>query len=75
MSLHKAIASGKEHRVEYGTKGQPFAKAIDIHCRNHGGRRHQWECAWCFGNRMNKNIAKEKLAKQEIKDFMTGKTV
>lgn len=74
MSLHKAIASGKEHRIEYGTKGQPYCKAVDIHCRNHGGHRHQWECMWCFGNRMNKNIAKEKLAKQEIKDFMAGKT-
>ena len=44
MALHKAIKSGKEHRVEYGTKGQPYAKAVDVHCRNHGGRRHQWEC-------------------------------
>lgn len=46
MSLHKAIASGKEHRVEYGTKGQPYAKAIDSHCVNHGG------CPWCEGNRL-----------------------
>lgn len=35
MSLHKAIKSGKEHRVEYGTKGQPYAKAVDKTCRNH----------------------------------------
>ena len=42
MGLHKAIKSGKEHRTEYGTKGQPYAKSVDIHCRNHGGRRHQW---------------------------------
>ena len=29
MALHKAIKSGKEHRIEYGTKGQPYAKAVD----------------------------------------------
>jgi len=66
MSLSKAIKSGKEHRTEYGTKGQSFAKAVDKHCRNHGGRRHQWQCEWCLGNRTNKNKAKEKNAKQEI---------
>ena len=67
MSLHKAIASGKEHRVEYGTKGQPYAKSVDIHCRNHGGRRHQWECGWCKNNRTYKNKERERLAKEEIK--------
>ena len=67
MSLHKAIASGKEHRVEYGTKGQPYAKSVDIHCRNHGGRRHQWECLWCKNNRTYKNKESERLAKEEIK--------
>ena len=67
MSLHKAIASGKEHRVEYGTKGQPYAKSVDIHCRNHGGRRHQWECLWCKNNRTFKNKERERLAKEEIK--------
>ena len=67
MSLHKAIASGKEHRVEYGTKGQPYAKSVDLHCRNHGGRRHQWECLWCKNNRTYKNKERERLAKEEIK--------
>ena len=67
MSLHKAIASGKEHRVEYGTKGQPYAKSVDIHCRNHGGRRHQWECVWCKNNRTYRNKERERLAKEEIK--------
>ena len=67
MSLHKAIASGKEHRVEYGTKGQPYAKSVDIHCRNHGGRRHQWECIWCKNNRTFKNKERERLAREEIK--------
>ena len=38
MAMHKAIKSGKEHRVEYGTKGQPYCKAVDKTCRNHGGR-------------------------------------
>ena len=41
MSLHKAIKSGKEHRIEYGTKGQPYAKSVDVHFRNHGVHRHQ----------------------------------
>lgn len=72
MSLHKAIKSGKEHRVEYGTKGQPFAKAVDIHCRNHGGGRHQWQCQWCLGNRTYKNKAKEKLAKEELRKYRKG---
>ena len=67
MSLHKAIASGKEHRVEYGTKGQPYGKSVSIHCRNHGGRRHQWECLWCKNNRTYKNKERERLAKEEIK--------
>lgn len=67
MALHKAIKSGKEHRVEYGTKGQPYAKAVDKHCRNHGGCRHQWECQWCKDNRTYKNKERERLAKEEIK--------
>ena len=45
MSLHKAIKSGKEHRTEYGTTRESFAKMIDKQCRNHGG------CDWCKGNR------------------------
>lgn len=61
MSLHKAIASGKEHRVEYGTKGQPYAKSVDKHCRNHGS------CVRCKNNRTYKNKERERLAKEEIK--------
>ena len=70
MSLVKAIKSGKEHRVEYGTKGQPYCKAVDSTCRNHGGRcgGAANQCSWCLGNRINKNQQKEKLAKKEIKD-------
>lgn len=67
MALHKAIKSGKEHRVEYGTKGQSYAKAVDKHCRNHGGCRHQWECIWCLNNRTYKNKERERLAKEEIR--------
>ena len=50
MSLDKAIAHGKEKRKPY--RG---AKAVDIHCRNHGGVRHQQECVWCRENRTYKN--------------------
>jgi len=63
MSMHKAIKSGKEHRVEYGTKGQPYCKAIDSSCRNHGN------CPWCEGNRTYKEKNKDKIAKKEIQDF------
>ena len=63
MSLHKAIASGKEHRVEYGTKGQPYCKAVDPSCRNHGN------CFWCYNTRTKKNREKDKIAKKEILNF------
>ena len=54
--LHKAIASGKEHRIEYGTKNQPYCKAVDKTCRNHGG------CPYCEGNRtFNDRKRREKL--------------
>ncbi len=66
MSLHKAIASGKEHRVEYGTKNQPYCKAVDYTCRNHGS------CVWCLHNRTAKNKAKKELAEKEIKNFKKG---
>lgn len=61
MSLHKAIASGKEHRVEYGTKGQPYGKRVSASCRNHGS------CPWCNRNRTYKDKAKDKIAREEIK--------
>ena len=66
MSFHKAIASGKEHRIEYGTKGQPYCKAVDPMCRNHGG------CVWCLHNRTAKNNAKKELAEKKIKNFQKG---
>lgn len=61
MALHKAIKYGKEHRIEYGTKNQPYCKAVDPSCRNHGS------CPWCLSNRTYKNKQKEKIAKNEIK--------
>ena len=71
MAMHKAIKSGKEHRVEYGTKGQPYCKAVDKTCRNHGGRAggSANQCIWCLGNRINKEKNKDTLAKKEIQDF------
>lgn len=63
MAMHKAIKSGKEHRVEYGTKGQPYCKAVDPSCRNHGS------CLWCLNNRTKKEKNKDKLAKKEMQDF------
>ena len=69
MSLVKAIKSGKEHRVEYGTKNQPYCKAVDKTCRNHGGRSggSANQCLWCLENRTYKNKNKEKIAKKELK--------
>lgn len=63
MSLHKAIASGKEHRVEYGTKNQPFCKAIDPFCRNHG------ECVWCHDNRLYQSNKLNEETKSKLKEY------
>lgn len=65
MSLHKAIKSGKEHRVKYGTKGQPYCKAVDPHCRNHG------YCPWCYDTRTYKDRMRARIAKDEIKKWRT----
>lgn len=54
MGLEKAIKHKKEKRKPY--RG---AKAVDDHCRNHGGRRHQWECDYCKQNRLHQ-LNKEK---------------
>ena len=64
MALNKAIASGKEYRVEYGTKGQPYCKAVDPSCRNHGS------CLYCLNTRIYKNKSKDKIAKKEIKNYL-----
>jgi len=66
MSLNKAIKYGKEHRTEYGTKGQPYAKAVDPMCRNHKG------CKWCEDNRTyhnRKQIQKTNEQLEEMKNY------
>ena len=68
MSMHKAIKSGKEHRVEYGTKNQPYCKAVDSRCRNHGS------CPWCYDNRTKKYRNLDKVSKQELRDFQKNKS-
>lgn len=72
MALHKAIKSGKEHRIEYGTKGQPYCKAVDSTCRNHGGRPggSAKQCVWCLHNRTKKEKEMDKVAKKEIANFL-----
>lgn len=62
MSFHKAIEHGKEHRVEYGTKGQPYAKSVDPHCRNHG------DCPYCEGNRLYQSKKLEEETKSKLKE-------
>lgn len=59
MSLYKAIESGKEHRIQYGERGD-YCKLVDKSCRNHGG------CKWCEGNRTYRN--RKNKAKAEVKD-------
>lgn len=56
--MDKAIRSGKEHRKEYCK-----AKAVSVHCRNHGG------CNYCLNNRLHKYAKKELSANQQLKDF------
>lgn len=62
MGLEKAIEHGKEHR-------KPFhgAKAVDMSCRNHGGktkRREHGQCPWCAGNRQANNKKQLEKAKE-----------
>ncbi len=67
MSFHKAIAAGKEHRVEYGTKNQPFCKKVDSRCRNHGGRPGGAanQCIWCLNNFKYRTKKREPLVYKE----------
>lgn len=67
MSFKKAIASGKEHRTEYGTKDQHFCKRVDSRCRNHGGRRGGAanQCIWCLGNRRYRTKKREPIVLKE----------
>ena len=66
MALDKAIEHGKEKRVQYGTKGQPYCKAVDSTCRNHGS------CIWCYHNRTHSFMAKKYFADLELKKFKRG---
>ena len=59
MALDKAIKSGKEHRIAYGSKSQPYCKAVDHTCRNHGG------CPYCEQNRKHKFRDKHPVTKDE----------
>ena len=63
MSLHKAIASGKEHRVEYGTKNQSYCKAVDPYCRNHGA------CIYCQNNRTHKEKRLNEETKSKLGEY------
>ena len=67
MSFHKAILHGKEHRVEYGTKDQPFCKRVDSRCRNHGGRPGGAanQCIWCLNNFKYRTKKREPLVDKE----------
>jgi len=56
--LDKAIEHKKEHRKPYYG-----AKAIDCTCRNHGS------CLWCKENRLYKNIKREQIILDKLKDF------
>lgn len=57
--LDKAIAHNKEKRKPY--RG---AKAISLHCRNHGG------CPWCEGNRLHKYRAEVARMKFEEEEYL-----
>lgn len=56
--LDKAIKHKKEHRKPYYG-----AKTIDCTCRNHG------TCPWCKENRLYKNIKREQIMLDKLKDF------
>ena len=72
MSLSKAIASGKEHRKEYGTTRGSFAKRVDSRCRNHGGRvgGAANQCIWCLNNRRYRTKKREPIVLKEELDGM-----
>lgn len=71
MSLIKSIIHGKEHRVQYGTKGQPYCKLVDYTCRNHGGRSGGAgnQCIWCLFNKTKKDSFLDKESKREIEEY------
>jgi hypothetical protein len=62
MALNKAIQYGKEKRKQY--IGKNYCKLVDGTCRNHGS------CPWCYDTRTKKNREKDKIAKQEILNYI-----
>lgn len=62
MSLRKAIEHGKEHRKPYYG-----SKDFDRTCRNHGG------CPWCEENRKYKNLKKEEMTLDKIREWSYNK--
>ena len=69
MGLEKAIEHGKEKRKPFGRGYGNYAKAVDMHCRNHGGRkgksRNPWECEYCLENRLHKNKKRDTTELEE----------
>lgn len=61
MSLHKAIASGKEKRKQYYR-----AKAYVGSCRNHGS------CLYCQENRHYKNTKRNKASIAQLEEHFLG---
>lgn len=57
--LDKAIKYGKEKRKPYIN-----SKAFDKSCRNHGG------CPYCESNRTAKEKEKDRIAKEELLDYI-----
>ena len=66
MSLTKSIESGKEHRTQYGTKNQPYAKLVDKTCRNHG------TCTWCLENRTHKDKRLKEEVESKLNEYKGG---
>lgn len=58
MALDKSIKYNKEYRKSYYG-----SKAIDKTCRNHG------DCPICKGNRLYKNLKREKKMLDRLKEL------
>lgn len=62
MSMHKAIASGQEHRQPYRK-----SKAFDYSCHNHGA------CGYCEDNRTYFARKARSIVDQKMNEFLQGK--
>ena len=78
MGLEKAIEHSKEKRKPFGREHGNYAKAVDMHCRNHGGRkgrsRNPWECEYCLNNRTHKNRRRDK-SELEVDYYVDNKRI